>query len=316
VVLLLLSVTLWHMGAASHAAAPLGTLVQVFSHDPVALLKAQYVSAEQPEALFAYWYWHWSPQDPCAYWQSGWASHVAAELTWSHLGAHETRVASHWQVTSATQSALEVYATLQVISQSPVAAEMRHMYEFVHCVGSERKPQAWTHCCFAESHIVSASGLELQDCSVGKRWEGCSTQAVTPLETFVWLKHCGLAAQAAGVVTLVQIRAHEDVWVFQLQSGLLRHWSWVSVMLHAVLHDAVVLSQLHDAIAWQLAALVPDVEQRALHFCRPLFHVQTAAAARQVVERTCMLHAVKHVADDGSQMHRPLLSPLQAVEVT
>lgn len=37
-------------------------------------------------------------------------------------------------------------------------------------------------------------------------------------------------------------------------------------MLQPVLQEAVLLSQLHDAMAWQLALDVPEVEQRSVHF--------------------------------------------------
>lgn len=74
-------VTLWHIGAASQAAAPLLTLVQVFSHPPVALLKEQYGLASQPEALLLNSYLHWRPHEPWAYWQRGWASQEASDGT-------------------------------------------------------------------------------------------------------------------------------------------------------------------------------------------------------------------------------------------
>lgn len=71
--------------------------------------------------------------------------------------------------------------------------------------------------------MVSPPALDSHDCCVGNRCEGCSTHDTLPSDAFVWLKHCGFAAQAAAVVTLEQISAQDDVCVFQLQSGLLRH---------------------------------------------------------------------------------------------
>jgi hypothetical protein len=115
---------------------------------------------------------------------------------------------------------------------------------------------------------------------------------------------------------LLHCRAQEDVCVFQAHNGLLRHWSCVSVILHDVLHDAVALSQLHDANALHAVSEVPEVEQRSVQICSPLFHVHTAAAARHVVDRICILQVVRHVAEAGSQIQSPLLSVLHAEAVT